>query len=40
MMELLHELENSGCYRRSIEVFDDVSAGKTKTDEILLDFYA
>jgi len=40
MMELLHELKNSGCYRRSMEVFDNVSAGKRKTDEILLDFYA
>jgi len=40
MMELLHELKSSGCYRRSKEVFDNVSAGKTKTDEIFLDFYA
>jgi len=31
MIELLQELKNSSCYRRSIQVFDNVSAGKRKT---------
>jgi len=38
MIELLQELKNSSCYRRSIQVFDNVSAGKRKT-ESLVDFY-
>jgi len=28
MTELLHELKNSTCYPRSIQAFDNVSAGK------------
>jgi len=28
MTELLHELKNSSCYHRSIQAFDNVSAGK------------
>jgi len=28
MIELLHELKNSSCYHRSIQAFDNVSAGK------------
>jgi len=39
MTELLHELKNSSCYHRSIQAFDNVSAGKRKTNS-LLDFYA
>jgi len=30
MTELLHKLENSSCYHRSIQAFDNVSAGKKK----------
>jgi len=30
MVELLHELKNSSCLHRSIQAFDNVSAGKTK----------
>jgi len=28
MTELLHELKNSSCYHRSIQAFDNVSAGE------------
>jgi len=38
MIELLQELKNSSCYRGSIQAFDNVSAGKRKT-ESLVDFY-
>jgi len=36
--ELLHELKKSGCQHRSIQAFDNVSAGKVKTKS-LLDLY-
>jgi len=30
MIELLHELKNSACHDRSIQAFDNVSAGKNE----------
>jgi len=38
MIEQLHELKNSRCQYRSIQAFDNVSAGKKKTIS-LLDVY-
>jgi len=33
MIKLLHELKNSSCYNRSIQAFDNVSAGKKENQK-------
>jgi len=34
MIKLLHKLKNSSCYHRSIQAFDNVSAGKKHNKKI------